>query len=108
MAPVNSDEALRKVALDLQEGADMVMFKPDTPYLDIIQRIKATLAVLTFAYQVSGEYSMLKAVIDHGWLDPEMVILKALMAFKHADCNGILTYFGGRRMLDAWLICRED
>ncbi len=93
MDPANSDEALREVALDLQEGADMVMVKPGMPYLDIIQRVKATFAVPTFAYQVSGEYSMLKAAINQGWLDPDTVILEALMAFKRAGCNGILTYF---------------
>ncbi|MGA9660990.1 MAG: porphobilinogen synthase [Pseudomonas alloputida] len=93
MDPANSDEALREVALDLQEGADMVMVKPGMPYLDIIQRVKATFAVPTFAYQVSGEYSMLKAAVNQGWLDPDTVILEALMAFKRAGCNGILTYF---------------
>ncbi|MFG0500431.1 porphobilinogen synthase [Pseudomonas sp. YQ_13] len=93
MDPANSDEALREVALDLQEGADMVMVKPGMPYLDIIQRVKATFAVPTFAYQVSGEYSMLKAAINQGWLDPDTVILEALIAFKRAGCNGILTYF---------------
>jgi porphobilinogen synthase len=93
MDPANSDEALREVALDLQEGADMVMVKPGMPYLDIIQRVKATFAVPTFAYQVSGEYSMIKGAIDHGWLDPDKVILESLMAFKRAGCSGVLTYF---------------
>ncbi|WP_079227356.1 porphobilinogen synthase [Pseudomonas putida] len=93
MDPANSDEALREVALDLREGADMVMVKPGMPYLDIIQRVKTTFAVPTFAYQVSGEYSMIKGAIDHGWLDPDKVILEALMAFKRAGCSGILTYF---------------
>lgn len=93
MDPANSDEALREVALDLQEGADMVIVKPGMPYLDIIQRVKTTFAVPTFAYQVSGEYSMIKGAIDHGWLDPDKVILEALMAFKRAGCSGILTYF---------------
>ncbi|WP_338444677.1 porphobilinogen synthase [Pseudomonas sp. LTR0] len=93
MDPANSDEALLEVALDLQEGADMVMVKPGMPYLDIIQRVKATFAVPTFAYQVSGEYSMIKGAIDHGWLDPDKVILESLMAFKRAGCSGVLTYF---------------
>ncbi|MHA7116946.1 porphobilinogen synthase [Pseudomonas promysalinigenes] len=93
MDPANSDEALREVALDLQEGADMVMVKPGMPYLDIIQRVKATFSVPTFAYQVSGEYSMIKGAIDHGWLDPDKVILESLMAFKRAGCSGVLTYF---------------
>ncbi|MBK4987648.1 porphobilinogen synthase [Pseudomonas sp. S60] len=93
MDPANSDEALREVALDLQEGADMVMVKPGMPYLDIIQRVKATFAVPTFAYQVSGEYSMIKGAIDNGWLDPGKVVLESLMAFKRAGCSGVLTYF---------------
>ncbi|NIF27500.1 porphobilinogen synthase [Pantoea sp. Tr-811] len=93
MDPANSDEALREVALDLQEGADMVMVKPGMPYLDIIQRVKATFAVPTFAYQVSGEYSMIRAAIDNGWLDPDKVILESLMAFKRAGCSGIFSYF---------------
>lgn len=93
MDPANSDEALREVALDLQEGADMVMVKPGMPYLDIIQRVKTAFAVPTFAYQVSGEYSMIKGAIDNGWLDPDKVILESLIAFKRAGCSGILTYF---------------
>jgi porphobilinogen synthase len=93
MDPANSDEALREVALDLQEGADMVMVKPGMPYLDIIQRVKATFSVPTFAYQVSGEYSMIKGAIDNGWLDPDKVVLESLMAFKRAGCSGVLTYF---------------
>lgn len=93
MDPANSDEALREVALDLQEGADMIMVKPGMPYLDIIQRVKSTFAVPTFAYQVSGEYSMIKGAINNGWLDPHKVILESLMAFKRAGCCGILTYF---------------
>lgn len=93
MDPANNDEALREVALDLQEGADMVMIKPGMPYLDIIQRVKATFAVPTFAYQVSGEYSMIKGAIDNGWLDPDKIILESLLAFKRAGCNGVLTYF---------------
>lgn len=93
MDPANSDEALREVALDLQEGADMVMIKPGMPYLDIIQRVRTSFAVPIFAYQVSGEYSMIRGAIDHGWLDPDKVILESLMAFKRAGCSGVLTYF---------------
>ncbi|MGF7160041.1 porphobilinogen synthase [Rhodoligotrophos appendicifer] len=93
MDPANADEALREVALDLAEGADMVMVKPGMPYLDIVHRVKATFGVPTFAYQVSGEYAMLKAACDNGWLDPERVVLETLMAFKRAGADGILTYF---------------
>lgn len=92
MDPANSDEALREVALDLSEGADMVMVKPGLPYLDIIWRIKSQLGVPTFAYQVSGEYAMLKGAAERGWLDGEKVMLESLMAFKRAGCDGILTY----------------
>ena len=92
MDPANSDEALREVALDLAEGADMVMVKPGMPYLDIIQRIKQTFAVPTFAYQVSGEYAMLKAAAQNGWLDNDRAVLESLLAFKRAGCSGILTY----------------
>jgi porphobilinogen synthase len=88
----NGDEALREVALDLAEGADMVMVKPGLPYLDIVRRVKETFGVPTFAYQVSGEYAMLKGAIDQGWLD-EGVILESLTAFKRAGADGILTYF---------------
>lgn len=93
MDPANSDEALREVALDLQEGADMVMVKPGMPYLDIIHRVSTTFGVPTLAYQVSGEYSMIKGAIDNGWLDPERAVLEALLAFKRAGCSAILSYF---------------
>jgi porphobilinogen synthase len=88
----NSDEALREVELDLAEGADMVMVKPGMPYLDIVQRVKETFAVPTFAYQVSGEYAMIQAAAERGWLDGERAMLEALLAFKRAGCDGILTY----------------
>ena len=93
MDPANSDEALREVAMDLAEGADMVMVKPGLPYLDIIARVKTEFKVPTFAYQVSGEYAMLMAAIERGWLDPTKVIPESLMAFKRAGADGILTYF---------------
>ncbi len=93
MDPANSDEALREIALDLEEGADMVMIKPGMPYLDIIRRTKETFGVPTFAYQVSGEYAMLQAAAQNGWLDGDKVMMEALVAFKRAGCNGILTYF---------------
>ena len=93
MNPANSDEALREVAMDLAEGADMVMVKPGLPYLDIVARVKSEFKVPTFAYQVSGEYSMLMAAIERGWLDPAKVIPESLMAFKRAGADGILTYF---------------
>ena len=93
MDPANSDEAIREVALDLQEGADMVMVKPGMPYLDIVRRVKDEFGVPTFAYQVSGEYAMHKAAIDHGWLSEEATIMESLLAFKRAGADGILTYF---------------
>ena len=93
MDPANGEEALREVALDLQEGADMVMVKPGMPYLDILRRVKDTFRVPTYAYQVSGEYAMLRAAADHGWLDGERVMLESLLAFKRAGADGILTYF---------------
>jgi len=93
MDPANSDEALREVALDLKEGADMVMVKPGMPYLDIVRRVSETFAVPTFAYQVSGEYAMLKGAINNGWLDNDKTILESLLAFKRAGADGILTYF---------------
>ena len=93
MDPANTDEALREVELDISEGADMVMIKPGMPYLDVLARVKQTFGVPTFAYQVSGEYSMLMAAIDRGWLDPKKVIPESLMAFKRAGADGILTYF---------------
>lgn len=93
MNPANTDEALREVAMDLAEGADMVMVKPGMPYLDICQRVAAEFRVPTFAYQVSGEYAMLKGMMGNGWLDEKQGILESLMAFKRAGCAGILTYF---------------
>ncbi|MBK7899271.1 MAG: porphobilinogen synthase [Azonexus sp.] len=93
MDPANSDEALREVALDLQEGADMVMVKPGMPYLDIVRRVKDQFGVPTYAYQVSGEYAMLKAAAQNGWLDEEACMLESLLAFKRAGADGILTYF---------------
>ncbi len=95
MDPANSDEALREIALDLDEGADMVMVKPGMPYLDIIRRVKDRFGAPTFAYQVSGEYAMHMAAIDNGWLD-ERVILESLVCLKRAGADGILTYFGKR------------
>ena len=93
MDPANGDEALREVALDLREGADMVMVKPGMPYLDIVQRVSSTFRVPTFAYQVSGEYAMLAGAADQGWLERERVVLESLMAFKRAGAAGVLTYF---------------
>ncbi|TGE83751.1 porphobilinogen synthase [Pseudoalteromonas sp. KS88] len=93
MDPANSDEAIREVALDLQEGADMVMVKPGMPYLDIVRRVKDEFGVPTFAYQVSGEYAMHKAAINNGWLNEEATIMESLLAFKRAGADGILTYF---------------
>lgn len=93
MDPANSDEALREVALDLEEGADMVMVKPGLPYLDIVRRVKDEFRVPTYAYQVSGEYAMLKAAIQNGWLDEKRSVMEALLAFKRAGADGILTYF---------------
>lgn len=93
MDPANSDEAMREIALDLQEGADMIMVKPGMPYLDIIRRAKTEFGVPTFAYQVSGEYAMLKAAAQNGWLDEKQVVMESLLAFKRAGCDAILTYF---------------
>jgi porphobilinogen synthase len=93
MDPANSDEALREIQLDLQEGADMVMIKPGMPYLDIIRRVKDRYGVPTFAYQVSGEYAMLKAAAMNGWLDEKQVVLESLLAFKRAGSDAILTYY---------------
>jgi len=93
MDPANGDEALREVALDIAEGADSVMVKPGMPYLDIVHRVKATFGVPTFAYQVSGEYAMLCAAAERGWLDREKVMLESLVAFKRAGADGVLTYF---------------
>ncbi|MFL6675440.1 MAG: porphobilinogen synthase [Massilia sp.] len=93
MDPANSDEALREVALDLAEGADMVMVKPGMPYLDVVRRVKDEFKVPTFAYQVSGEYAMLQAAFQNGWLDRDKVTLETMMAFKRAGADGVLTYF---------------
>ena len=93
MDPGNSDEALREVALDIAEGADMVMVKPGMPYLDVLRRVKDEFRMPTFAYQVSGEYAMIKAASANGWLDHDAVMLEALLAFKRAGADGILTYF---------------
>ena len=101
MDPANSDEALREIALDLQEGADMVMVKPGMPCLDIVRRAKETFAAPTFVYQVSGEYAMLKAAAQNGWLDEETCVLESLLGFKRAGADGILTYFALQAA--AWL-----
>ncbi|MFL9709509.1 porphobilinogen synthase [Methylobacillus sp. Pita1] len=93
MDPGNSDEALREVALDLEEGADMVMVKPGMPYLDIVRRVKQEFGVPTYAYHVSGEYAMLKAAVQNGWLDEKAVVLEAMLGFKRAGADGILTYY---------------
>ena len=93
MDPGNSDEALREVAMDIAEGADMVMVKPGMPYLDIVRRVKDEFGVPTFAYQVSGEYAMLKAAAQNGWLDHDAVMMESLLAFKRAGADGVLTYF---------------
>jgi porphobilinogen synthase len=96
MDPANSDEALREVALDIAEGADMVMVKPGMPYLDIVRRVKDAFGMPTFAYQVSGEYAMLTAAAQNGWLDGDKAMLEALLAFKRAGADGVLTYFAPR------------
>lgn len=96
MDPANSDEAIREVALDIEEGADMIMVKPGLPYLDICRRLKDEFAVPTYAFQVSGEYAMIMAAAQNGWLDEKRVILESLMCFKRAGCDGILTYFAPR------------
>ncbi|HXE68105.1 MAG TPA: porphobilinogen synthase [Hyphomicrobiaceae bacterium] len=96
MDPANSDEAVREVALDIAEGADMVMVKPGMPYLDIVRRVKDAFGVPTFAYQVSGEYAMLTAAAQNGWLDGDKVMLESLLAFKRAGADGVLTYFAPR------------
>jgi porphobilinogen synthase len=97
MDPANTDEALREVALDIAEGADMVMVKPGMPYLDVVRRVKDEFKVPTFAYQVSGEYAMLKAAAANGWLDHDAVMMEALLAFKRAGADGILTFRHRRR-----------
>ena len=101
MDPANSDEALREVAMDLQEGADMVMIKPGLPYLDIVRRVKDTFGAPTFVYQVSGEYSMQMAAFRNGWLDERSVVLETLMSIRRAGADGILTYFA--KSAAAWL-----
>lgn len=101
MDPANSDEALREVALDLQEGADMVMVKPGMPYLDVVRRVKDEFGVPTFAYQVSGEYSMHMAAIENGWLAEKPIVMESLLAFKRAGADGILTYFAKKAAI--WL-----
>ena len=103
MDPANTDEALREVQLDIAEGADMVMVKPGMPYLDIVRRVKDTFRMPTFAYQVSGEYSMLKAAAANGWLDHDAVMMESLLAFKRAGADGVLTYFA----LDAARVLRR-
>ncbi len=94
--PANSDEALREVAMDISEGADMVMVKPGMPYLDIVRRVSETFAVPTFAFQVSGEYAMIQAAAQNGWIDGERVMLESLIAFKRAGASGVVTYFAER------------
>jgi len=101
MDPANSDEAIREVAMDLQEGADMVMIKPGLPYLDIVRRIKDEFGAPTFVYQVSGEYAMLKAASQNGWLDEKAVVLEALLSMKRAGADGILTYYA--KQVAEWL-----
>jgi hypothetical protein len=96
MDPANSDEALREVELDLDEGADMVMVKPGLPYLDIIRRVKDEFGAPTFAYQVSGEYSMIMAAANNGWMDGDKAMMESLIAFKRAGADGVLTYFAPR------------
>jgi porphobilinogen synthase len=93
MDPANSDEALRECALDIAEGADMIMVKPGMPYLDILRRVKDAFRMPTLVYQVSGEYAMLKAAAGNGWLDGERAMMESLLAFKRAGADGILTYF---------------
>jgi porphobilinogen synthase len=93
MDPANSDEALREVAMDLAEGADMIMVKPGMPYLDIIRRVRERFGVPTFAYQVSGEYAMIVAAARNGWMNEEAAMMESLVGFKRAGCNGVLTYF---------------
>ncbi|MBI3775252.1 MAG: porphobilinogen synthase [Gammaproteobacteria bacterium] len=100
--PANSNEALREVALDLDEGADMIMVKPGMPYLDIVRRVKDQFGAPTFVYQVSGEYAMLMAAAQNGWLDERAVVLESLLSFKRAGADGILTYFAKRAA--GWLI----
>ncbi|MEE8321042.1 MAG: porphobilinogen synthase, partial [Gammaproteobacteria bacterium] len=102
MDPANGDEALREVALDLQEGADMVMVKPGIPYLDIVHRVKTGFGVPTFVYHVSGEYAMLKAAAQNGWLDEKAVVLESLVSCKRAGADAILTYYA--KQVGEWLL----
>ncbi|MCK5818656.1 MAG: porphobilinogen synthase [Psychromonas sp.] len=104
MDPANSDEAIHEVALDIQEGADMVIIKPGMPYLDIVRRVRTELQIPTFAYQVSGEYAMHKAAIENGWLKERECVLESLLCFKRAGANGVLTYFA--KQVATWL--KED
>lgn len=101
MDPANSDEALREIALDLQEGADMIMVKPGMPYLDIVRRAKENFGAPTYVYQVSGEYAMLKAAAQNGWLDERAVVMESLLGFKRAGADGVLTYFA--KQVGEWL-----
>jgi len=101
MDPANSDEALHEVAMDIEEGADMIMVKPGMPYLDIVRRVKDEFGVPTYAYQVSGEYAMLQAAIQNGWLDEKKVIMESLLCFKRAGADGILSYFA--KQVAIWL-----
>ena len=103
--PANSNEALQEIYQDLSEGADMVMVKPGMPYLDMVRRVKETFAVPTFAYQVSGEYAMLCAAIENGWLDKQSVIMESLLCFKRAGADGILTYFA--KQVAEWLVQKQ-
>ena len=96
MDPSNSDEAMREVALDISEGADMFIVKPGMPYLDICQRVKQEFEISVYAYQVSGEYAMIQAAAQNGWIDGERVMLESLMSFKRAGASGIITYFAPR------------
>ena len=105
MDPANSDEAIREVQLDLEEGADMIMIKPGMPYLDIVQRVKDQFGAPTFVYQVSGEYAMLKAASQNGWLDEKTCVLESLLAMKRAGADGILTYYAME--VAAWLKQRQ-
>ena len=105
MDPANSDEALHEVALDIQEGADMVMVKPGMPYLDVLRRVKDSFQKPTFVYQVSGEYTMLKAAAQNGWLDEKSTVMESMLAFKRAGADGILTYFA--KDVAQWLVNSE-
>jgi porphobilinogen synthase len=96
MDPANSDEAIREVALDIEEGADIVMIKPGLPYLDIVRRVKDTFKVPTFVYQVSGEYAMIAAASANGWIDEKKTVLESLVCIRRAGADGILSYYAGR------------